>query len=223
MRPKPVVAIDGPSGAGKSTVARELARALGFQFVDTGALYRTVALLADENGVEWSHGSRLAKLVDGHEFAFDSDGALYLDGRPVGEAVRSPRMSLGASEVAQHAAVREALLVIQRVIGKAGGVVLEGRDIGTVVFPDAEIKFFLDASVSERARRRFEELLERGRDVTLDQITREQEERDRSDRERELSPLRKADDAIEVPCDDMTAQQVVEHMLAIVKTQFSFD
>ena len=223
MRPRPVVAIDGPSGAGKSTVARALARALGFQFVDTGALYRTVALLADENGVEWSHGPRLAKLVDGHEFAFDSDGALYLDGRPVGETVRSPRMSLGASEVAQHAEVREALLVIQRVIGKAGGVVLEGRDIGTVVFPDAEIKFFLDASVSERARRRFEELLAKGRDVTLDQITREQEERDRSDRERELSPLRKADDAIEVPCDDMTAQQVVEHMLAIVKTQFSFD
>ena len=223
MRPKPVIAIDGPSGAGKSTVARELARALGFQFVDTGALYRTVALLADEGGVDWSHGPRLAKLVEGHEFAFDSKGALYLDGDPVGDAMRTPRMSLGASEVAQHSEVREALLVIQRVIGKDGGVVLEGRDIGTVVFPDAEIKFFLDASVLERARRRFEELLAKGRDITLDQIAREQEERDRSDRERTLSPLRKADDAIDVPCDDMTAVQVVEHMLAIVKSQFSFD
>ena len=118
MRPRPVVAIDGPSGVGKSTVARALARALGFQFVDTGALYRTVALLADKHGVDWSLGPRLATLVDGHEFAFDSNGVLYLNGRPVGEAMRSPRMSLGASEVARHPEVREALLAIQRVIGK---------------------------------------------------------------------------------------------------------
>jgi cytidylate kinase len=223
MRPRPVVAIDGPSGVGKSTVARALARELGFQFVDTGALYRTVALLADKHGVDWSLGPQLARLVDGHEFAFDSNGILFLDGRSVGEGMRSQKISLGASEVAQHAEVREELLAIQRVIGKEGGVVLEGRDIGTVVFPDAEIKFFLDASVSTRARRRFEELLTKGRDVTINQVTRELEKRDKSDRERELSPLRKADDAVEVLCDDMTAQQVVEHILVLVKTQFSFD
>jgi cytidylate kinase len=220
MRSKPVIAIDGPSGAGKSTVARGLAKALGFSFVDTGALYRTVAMLADRAGVEWSDGDALARLAASHAFAFDADGNIKLDGEPLGDLIRTPRMSRGASIVAVHAEVRRALLEVQRDLGADGGVVLEGRDIGSVVFPDAEIKFYLDASVKARARRRFLELAAREEEITLDQVERDQEARDRADREREISPLVQAGDAVPLNCDDLSASQVIEEMISTVRDRF---
>jgi cytidylate kinase len=220
MRPRPVIAIDGPSGAGKSTVARGLARELGYGYVDTGAIYRAIAWLADEEGRGWDDGPALASLARGHRFGFDGEGNLAVDGSTPGDAIRTPRISRGASIVAAHAELRTALLDLQREFGREGGVVLEGRDIGTAVFPDAEIKFFLDASVRERARRRHAELRARGTDVPLEQIEREQEERDRADRERPISPLVRAADAHPVDCDRMTAAEVVAAMKCFVEARF---
>jgi len=220
MRNRPVVAIDGPSGAGKSTVARGLARALGYQFIDTGALYRTVARIADDAGISWDDGPALAAEALRHHFAFDPDGNLFLDQDAVGDTIRTSRMSKGASSVSRHSEVRAALLDIQRSVGVDGGVVLEGRDIGTVVFPDAEIKFFLVASVAERARRRYLELLEKGENTTIEEVEAAQEERDRADRERDISPLRQADDAVEINCDTLDAAGVIARMKNLIAAKF---
>lgn len=221
-RARPVVAIDGPSGAGKSTVARALAKALGFHYVDTGALYRSVAHLAEREGVPWDDGAGLAALAGRHAFSFDPEGALLVDGAPPGDAIRTPHVSRGASVVARHPEVRRALLAVQRALGADGGVVLEGRDIGTTVFPDAEVKIFLTATARERARRRFLELEARGEPTTLDEVERQQEARDRADREREISPLVRADDAVEIVCDGMSVQEVVAGIAARARP-FSFD
>ncbi|MCP4600836.1 MAG: (d)CMP kinase [Proteobacteria bacterium] len=217
MRSEPVVAIDGPSGVGKSTVAKGLAAALGFSYVDTGALYRTMAWLADTHNVDWKAGTDLALLAARHGFDFDSTGTLFLDGKPIGDRIRSPRMSRGASAVAKHPEVREALLAVQRRLGKVGGAVFEGRDIGTVVFPDAEVKFFLTASSRVRAKRRFLELKARNEDVTLSEVEKEQTLRDDADKNRAISPLRQAEDAVEIHCDKMPADKVVEAMLEIIR------
>jgi CMP/dCMP kinase len=214
MTGRPIVAIDGPSGVGKSTVARQVAKRLGFALIDTGALYRAVAWLADGAGVDWSNGVALAKLADAHEFVFDLSWALLVDGEALGHRIRTPRMSRGASAVAKHPEVRASLLGIQRRLGAVGGVVLEGRDIGTVVFPDAGAKFYLNASVRVRAERRFSELKLRGEKITFEEVEREQILRDANDANREISPLRKADDAVEIICDEMNVEQVVEAMLA---------
>ncbi len=220
MRRRPVVAIDGPSGVGKSTVARELAARLDFSYVDTGALYRTVAWLADERGVSWDDAHDLAVLAADHEYGFDSAGCLLVDGNPVGDRIRTPRMSLGASSVARHPLVRDALLTVQRNLGETGGVVLEGRDIGTVVFPDAEVKFFLTASVRVRAERRYLELQSRGEQISLAELEREQEERDTADRTRATSPLRQAEGAVLIDCDQLTADEVVANMIDAIDTSF---
>ncbi len=209
MRPQPIVAIDGPAGVGKSTAAKGVAKALGFALIDTGALYRTVALLADRSGVRWEDGDALAQLIKNHRFAFDSKGMLYVDDESVEPEIRSARISAGASKVARHQAVRDALLEIQRDLGRGGGVVLEGRDIGTVVFPDAEAKFFLTASSKVRARRRFLELCQRGETVTIEEVEWDQDRRDEQDRNREIAPLRQAEDAVPIYCDDLTAEQVI--------------
>ncbi|MCP4674457.1 MAG: (d)CMP kinase [Deltaproteobacteria bacterium] len=220
MRARPIVAIDGPSGVGKSTVARRLSASLDFSYVDTGALYRTVAWLADKHDVDWSTGSELADIAGKHELSFDSDGNLSVDGEPIGDRIRTPRISRGASAVARHPEVRGALLSLQRQLGEAGGVVLEGRDIGTVVFADAEIKFFLNASVAVRARRRFLELEARGEKITLEEVEQEQARRDETDRNRAVSPLRQAEDAVEIMCDEMTVDEVVETMVQYIHTRF---
>jgi len=219
-RSRPVVAIDGPSGAGKSTVARTLAEALGFLYVDTGALYRCVAYLAELHGVPWDDGGRLAAIAAARDFSFAADGGLVVDGVPVGDAIRSPHVSLGASKVAQLPEVRRALLEIQRRLGADGGVVLEGRDIGTVVFPDAEVKIFLTATPKERARRRFLELESRGETATLEQVERDQAERDRADSEREVSPLSRAADAYELSTDDLGVEEIVARIAARVTAVF---
>lgn len=214
-----VVAIDGPAGAGKSTVARELARRLGFSLLDTGAVYRAVALLAAERGVAPDDDRALLaicadverdlRFVPGEEKQQVSLGA-----RDVTAAIRAPDIGVGASIVSARPAVRAALLGLQRAIGqRPGGVVAEGRDMGTVVFPDAALKLYLDASPEERARRRAEELRRAGRDVTLEETQRAQEERDRRDAGRLAAPLRQAEGALYVDTTGLSIDDVIERLV----------
>lgn len=210
MREKPVVAIDGPSGVGKSTVARKVANTLGFVYVDTGALYRSVAWLALEHNVSWDDGPGLAELAENHRFSFGKSGDLLVDGDGVGLKIRTPEISGGASAVARHRELRDALMDVQRNLGRDGGAVLEGRDIGTAVFPDAEKKFFLTASSRVRAERRFEELRRQGVHLTLEEVEQDQRKRDEKDSNRAVSPLSMAEDAMEISCDIMTASEVAD-------------
>ncbi len=216
----PVVAIDGPAGAGKSTAARLLAQRLGFVLVDTGALYRGAALAALERGVDWEDGAALGTLIDTLDLSFERDGdgtaRLVIDGIDRSSDLRTPTISTGASRVSRHAEVRAALLGLQRKLGAAGGVVLEGRDIGTVVFPDAEVKVFLTASDEARAARRFEELEGAGHSVDREGVLTEMRERDRLDSERDLAPLRAADDATVLDTSDLDLEQVLERLEALV-------
>ena len=224
-RPRPIVAIDGPAGAGKSTVARLLAEALGFVLVDTGALYRAVALAAQRSDVAWSDGPGLGELARGivarrglRLEARPGDGVrVRLDGDDVTDAIRTPDLGMGASTVSAHALVRDALLDLQRQASRSGGVVLEGRDIGTVVFPDAEVKFFLTARPEVRARRRFDELAARGSPVTYDETLADVRKRDEQDTTRAVAPLRQAVDAILIDSSDITIAQTVAKMVARVR------
>jgi len=214
-----IVAIDGPAGAGKSTAARLLAARLGYALLDTGAIYRSMALRARERGVVWDDGPGVAALADGIDIAFRLDGTVNrvtLNGQDVTSAIRTPEMSDGASRVSALPEVRAALLGLQRRIGAGGGVVVEGRDIGTVVFPDAEAKFFLTASTDERARRRVAELAAAGKPVDADQTKAEIVARDTRDSTRAAAPLRKADDAIEIDSSTMSAEAVVAKMADVV-------
>jgi cytidylate kinase len=211
-----VIAIDGPAGAGKSTVARGLARALGFVLIDTGALYRAIAWLAKREGLDWDAGPKLSQVVNAHDFEFTKEGQLLIDGDPVEEEIRTTEISEGASKVAGHQEVRDALLDVQRTLGSSGGVVMEGRDIGTTVFPDAKYKFFLTASAKTRAKRRYLEMLSRGEKTTLATVEENQEERDVRDINRVVSPLKKAEDAIEINCDGLTIEETIEKLLMYV-------
>jgi cytidylate kinase len=223
------VAIDGPAGAGKSTVARRLAERLGYVLVDTGALYRTVALVARRRGVDWADAPRVAEiatvLASDRRIAFERGDAslggsgvrVLVDGEDVSLAIREPEMSVGASRVSAIPPVRAALLETQRQAGARGGVVLEGRDIGTVVFPDAEVKFFLTASPEVRARRRWEELSARGAIVSLDDTLTEVLQRDKADTERPVAPLKRADDAILVDSSGRDVGEIVEEMARVVE------
>jgi CMP/dCMP kinase len=217
---QPVVAIDGPAGAGKSTAARELAERLGYVLVDTGALYRGVALAAFERGVDWDDAAALGTLVDGLSLAFERDAQLGLkltiDGSDRSQDIRTPHISTGASRVSRHAQVRTALLGLQRRLGAAGGVVLEGRDIGTVVFPDAELKVFLTASDEARARRRHAELVRGGHEVEFERVLSDLRARDALDSERDLAPLRAADDAVLVDTSDSSLDEVIDRLEALV-------
>ena len=224
-RTRPIVAIDGPAGAGKSTVARRLADALGFVLVDTGAMYRAVALAAKRAGVEWSDATKLGELAHGlvtkNALAFERDPGLgirvKLAGEDVSEAIRTPDMAQGASLVSAHGSVRAALLDLQRMAGRAGGVVLEGRDIGTVVFPDAEVKFFLTASAEVRARRRHDELAAKGGAASFEDTLADVKRRDAQDEGRAVAPLKQADGAILVDSTDLSFEQTVSRMLADVQ------
>ena len=224
-RPRPIVAIDGPAGAGKSTIARKLASELGFLLVDTGAIYRTVALAARRAGVSWDVGPRVTALAEGlvADHALDvypaPNGSMgvRLSGEDVSEAIRTPDMSLGASTVSAHQGVRNVLLAMQRKAGATGGVVLEGRDIGTVVFPDAEVKLFLTATPEVRARRRFDELTAKGQKVTFEETLADVQTRDAKDSGRAIAPLRQADDAVLFDSSDMTIEEVVSKMRALVE------
>jgi len=208
----PIVAIDGPAGAGKSTVARQLAGRLGFSIIDTGAIYRAVALAARRAGIPWEDDEGLRKLLDaGLGLSFDGERVL-LRGEDVTEAIRMPEISRGSSVVSARPVVRQKLLQLQRDLGDAAarGAVLEGRDIGTVVFPDAQVKFFLTASDAARARRRHAELADRGLSVALDEVLSEQRRRDKDDTERAIAPLRAAPDAIVIDTTGLDLGEVVE-------------
>lgn len=210
-----IIAIDGPSGAGKSTVARTLAKHLHYVYIDTGAMYRAVALRAREKGVSAADEEALAHLAVSLRITFVADSTeirILCDGEDVTEAIRSPEISLLASEISRSGGVRKALVDMQRELGKPGGVVLEGRDIGTVVFPRAEVKFYLDAGPEERARRRFEELMRKGLPVHFEETLEEVIQRDRNDMSRAISPLKKAEDAILIDSTNLTVDQVVEIM-----------
>jgi cytidylate kinase len=219
------VAIDGPAGAGKSTVARRLADELGFVLVDTGALYRAVALGAKRAGLAWSDEAPVAELaralVARRALSFTRDAGrgirVEFDGDDVTDAIRAADIGMGASTVSAHPAVRAALLDLQRQAGFAGGVVLEGRDIGTVVFPDAELKFFLTADAPVRARRRFDELVAKGTATTFEQTLADVVRRDEQDTTRLVAPLRQADDAVRVDSSEMTVDQAVARMISHVR------
>jgi cytidylate kinase len=213
-RSRPIVAIDGPVGAGKSTVARRLAQALGFAYINTGAMYRAVAIAArnagiapDDPGLE----AKLARLLESIVISFAGDRIL-LDGRDVTGELGAPEIGDLASRLSTLAVVRAAMRELQRKAGAAGGVVMEGRDIGTAIFPDAEFKFFLDADVAVRARRRYEELAAKGAALDYDEVLAQLRERDRRDRGRELAPLRRAPDAALVDSSRLTIDQVVKLM-----------
>ena len=208
----PIVAIDGPAGAGKSTVARQLARRLGFTIIDTGAIYRSVALAARRATVDWEDDEGLRRLLDAGLGITFRDDRVLLSGEDVTDAIRTPEISRGASVVSARPVVRQKLLQLQRDLGHASprGSVLEGRDIGTVVFPDADVKFFLTASDEARAQRRHAELVERGVSVPLSEVLADQRRRDRDDSERSIAPLRAAPDAIVVDTTGFELDQVVE-------------
>jgi cytidylate kinase len=217
---KIIVAIDGPSGAGKSTVTRALADRLGYINIDTGAMFRVVALMARREGLDPDDEAALGRLCTGLTIEFDRTGGccrVLANGEDVSSAIRTPEISLLTSVVSAKKIVRDYLLVLQRRMGERGGVVLEGRDIGTVVFPGAEVKFFLTASVEERGRRRYEELRAKGVAVTLEQTIQEVEQRDRQDLQREHAPLRRADDAIDIDSTALTFDEVLARMEAIVR------
>jgi cytidylate kinase len=220
MRARPVVAIDGPAGAGKSTVARRLAAKLGFTLVDTGALYRAVALAAQRKGVAWDDDAGVTSVAKSiaaaRSLSLTPDSArgvrVDLDGEDISDAIRSPDMGMGASRVSAIAGVREALFQLQRLAGEQGGVVLEGRDIGTVVFPDAEAKFFLTASPEVRAKRRYDELIARGQTVDYARTLEDVVARDHQDSTRAIAPLRQAADATLVDSSNRAIDDVVDEM-----------
>ena len=216
------IAIDGPSGAGKSTVGRALAKRLGYLYIDTGAMYRAVALKVKEKALVLGDESKLYALVSSLRITFVGKGketAVLCNGKDVTKAIRSPEMSRLASDVSKKKVVREALVRKQREMAKGGGVVLEGRDIGTVVFPDAEIKFYLDANTEERGRRRFKELAEKGMKVDFNDTLEEVRKRDDNDMNRAISPLRKAEDAFFIDSTGRTVKEIVEQMVNRVKAR----
>jgi cytidylate kinase len=224
-RPRPIVAIDGPAGAGKSTVARRLADELAFVLVDTGAMYRAVALAAERAGIEWSDPAAVGKialsLVEDQALLFDRDPKkgvrVRIGTEDITEAIRAPHIGMGASTVSAHGQVRDALLDLQREAGRQGGVVLEGRDIGTVVFPDAEVKFFLTARPEVRAHRRYEELRAKGAVVTLEETLADVRRRDEQDTMRALAPLRRASDAVLIDNSNISIDQTVAQMVDVIR------
>jgi cytidylate kinase len=214
-----IIAIDGPSGAGKSTVGRALAKRLGYLYMDTGAMYRAVSLKAEEKGIEPWDEPALSRLVSSIHIAFvarDEETRILCNGEDITEAIRSPEISRLASDISKSRVVRKALVGMQKEMGKKKGVILDGRDIGTVVFPDADVKFYLDADPEERGRRRYRELFEKGMEVDFKKTLQEVIERDRNDMNRSLSPLKRAHDAVLIDSTNRSVEEVVEETYRVV-------
>lgn len=220
----PVVAIDGPAGSGKSTVARNVARRLGYTFLDTGALYRAVALLAQRRNVSWENGEQLGEMLSQVELSIEpaeTGCAVFADGDDVSEELRSEEISRGASKVSRHPQVRQALLELQRSFVTRGPLVAEGRDMATVVFPQAALKIYLDASVDVRAQRRYQQMLGSGQPADLEEIRRAAQVRDQQDSTRAVAPLACADDATLVDTSDLNIDQVVDKIVALARARIT--
>jgi cytidylate kinase len=214
-----VIAIDGPAASGKSTTARLVAARLGYLHVDTGAMYRAFALKVLRRKIAVDDRQGIEALISGTHIALGLQGdalRVFLDGEDVSDAIRSPAISRAVSPVSGHPGVRRAMVREQRVLGVQGGIVMDGRDIGTVVYPDADLKFFMVASLEARARRRQEELTGTGTAIPLDAVVQDIRERDARDAGRAESPLRRADDAINIDTSAMTIEQQVEMVLQAV-------
>ena len=210
------VAIDGPSGAGKSTIAKAVAKNLGIDYVDTGAMYRAVGYNASSRGVSPEDREAVKHLMEDTDIDF-ADGDIILDGEIINDKIRTPEISKAASLYSAIPEVREKLVEIQRKMGMRKSVIMDGRDIGTNVFRDAEYKIFLTASAKERAERRFEELTAKGQKVDFDEVLRDIEKRDHDDMTRALNPLRKAEDAVEIDTTGLSIDEVIERVLKEIK------
>jgi cytidylate kinase len=218
------IAIDGPGSAGKGTVARAVARSLGYRYIDTGAMYRSVALTCQRRSVAWNDGAAVAAVARGLRFDFGWDGDVLhvrVDGEDVSALIRAGDISRGASDVSALPEVRAALLELQRGLGAEGGVVMDGRDIGTVVLPDAALKVYLDADLDERARRRHEELLRQGETPSFAEVRDALAFRDRQDSERAIAPLRAAPDAVLVDTTDLTIRGAVDRVVDLARERAS--
>jgi len=216
------IAIDGPSGAGKSTVASSLGKRLGYLYIDTGAMYRSVALGVKKKGIFPEDELAVSQLASSLHITFVTERKqtrIFCEGEDITEAIRTPEVSRLASSISKQKGVREALVRMQREMGREGGVILEGRDIGTVVFPDADVKFYLDAEGDERVRRRYHEMVEKGVKVDFKETQEELLQRDHNDMHRSHSPLRKADDALFIDSTHRSVEEIVEEMVGIVKAK----
>ncbi len=215
---KITIAIDGPAASGKSTTARRVAQKLGYLYIDSGAMYRAVTLLALRKGIDVHDAAAVARIAREADIRFRSDGApgqtvIYLNGEEVSREIRTPDIDRNISPVAANPQVREILVRKQQELGRHGGVVMDGRDIGTVVFPQAELKVFMQASAEERARRRQKELAQKGIEVPLEQILQEIRRRDWEDMNRTHGPLKKAPDALELDTTHLTIEEQVEQIV----------
>ena len=215
------IAIDGPAGAGKSTISKAAAKELGFIYIDTGALYRTVGLAASQRGVEPVESKEVDELLESIkvELTFNDKGeqVVLLDGEDVSGLIRTPEASMTASKISAIPAVRAYLLDLQRDMAKTNNVIMDGRDIGTVVLPDAEIKIFLTAAPEARAKRRYDELIEKGMDVKYEDILDDVKTRDYNDSHREIAPLKQADDAVLADTTNVDLQGSIDLIVSIIK------
>lgn len=206
------VAIDGPSGAGKSTIAKAVAKKMGIDYIDTGAMYRAVGLKVKMNSIDFKDETAMKKMLEDTDIDF-VNGDIILDGQIVNKEIRANDMSMMASNVSALPAVRAKLVELQRKMGQTKSIIMDGRDIGTNVLTDAEYKFFMTASAEERADRRYKELIEKGQEVTFEQILEDIKQRDHNDMTRTLNPLKKADDAIELDTTGMSIEEVTDYIL----------
>lgn len=212
----PVITIDGPSGAGKGTIAQLLAQKLQFNFLDSGSLYRLTALAARNRSTDWDDEEAVAQIAEQLEVQFDTGGermTIRLHGDDASDAIRREEMSLGSSKVAAHPKVRDALLNLQKSFQQAPGLVADGRDMGTTVFPDANAKIFLTASAEERAQRRYKQLIEKGESVSLRALLTDIQARDERDSQRAVSPLKPADDALILDSTTLSIVEVLDRVL----------
>lgn len=210
------IAVDGPSGAGKSTIAKSVALRLGIDYIDTGAMYRAVGYKAKQEGVDVEDAEALQDMMAGTNIDF-SGGDIILDGQIINDMIRTPEISMMASKCSAKQAVREKLVDIQRQMAERKSVIMDGRDIGTNVLKDAEYKFFLTASAQERADRRYKELIQKGEDVTFEDVLKDIQQRDHNDMSRTLNPLKKAEDAIEVDTTGLSIEEVIEKVMEEIK------
>ena len=214
-----IIAIDGPSGAGKGTISRRLAKKLGFHYLDSGALYRLLGLAAVRHRVDTSDRNNLPALAENMDILFEAHGngenRVLLEAEDVTTELRSEQTATLASQVAAHPEVREALLIRQRSFARAPGLVADGRDMGTQVFPEAQLKLYLPATIEERARRRYKQLLEKGESVSLRALEEQVRSRDERDMKREVSPLIAASGAVEIDTSELSIQEVLDTVLNI--------